>query len=109
MSAEVQIALLVIVSLMLAVLVGGVAWFVIARVWPHVTRQFELTREHRLHEQEQFLVVMGAQVKTAEGTRQLMGQMQEILSLQTGAIQRLADEIARAQKRRARTPKKEIP
>lgn len=93
-------ALLVVLSFALIVLIGMLGWFLVRHVWPYVTAQFELTRQHRVREQEQLLSVLGSYAKTTEGTRIFMGQMQEILSLQTGAIQRLADEVDRASKRK---------
>ena len=98
-----QIALLLSIFFAMAVLLGG--WFLARRVWPYVTAQVEVTRLHRIKEQEQFLSVLGSYAKTTEGTRLLMGQMQEILSLQTDAIQRLADEVSKPPKRRSRAVK----
>jgi predicted PurR-regulated permease PerM len=96
MSSDLILALVVLFLFSLFV---GLGWFLIARVWPYATQQLERDRAARSREQEQFLSVLAAHARSAEGSRQIMGQVQQVLSLQTTAIQRLVDTIDRERKK----------
>lgn len=97
--------ILITLSLVIVALLGIVVWFVIRHVWPYTTAQVEQNRLQRIEDQKQFVSVLGSYARGAEGTRQVMGQMQQILSLQTDAIQRLANELDHAPKPKIKAPR----
>lgn len=101
----IPVFIVVALSLSVVTLLGIVAWFVIRHVWPYTVAQVEINRQQRVRDQDQFLSVLGNYARGAEGTRQMMGQMQQILSLQTDAIQQLANEIKHAPKQKPKAPR----
>jgi hypothetical protein len=98
--------ILVIIGFLGMLLFAVVLWFLLRRVWPYVINQVDLVRAQRQQDQAQFMAVLGSYAKSTDGTRQIMMQMQEILSLQTNAIQRLADELNRRPRTKPPTAKR---
>lgn len=102
MSTDVQVAVLVFAALVLLVLFAGI-WFMVRHAWPYFMQQ----SEHRLKEQAQFLAMLGSHTKATDRVGQYIGQMIEASSLQTNAIQRLADDLRRQKRKPASAPPKD--